>query len=333
MLIGSFIEIIKYSVISAIICGIGVIISYFFQEDGIAFELFKSYVFHFNGILIMGFSYGLLFFVKKNNNMFFNQLLNIVDIPFENQKTILGFHRKATSWKFQNLIAIPITIVGGAILLGHKYPLEGFAKFHLAIFSISIYYCAGILITYFLFYMNIFRHLDNSYKNFKIKKGISYLDFESLNSFLIITSTIGIIAIYLAFRGTLTANFLVSSTDSSIRKLLIFPIVSFLSAPLIVSFYPRFVLKKIYENDLLQKIKDFEENRKLNLTLETSLKEKLELEKLVFDIKEKILMEKNKFPIFNIKDSPSLFIFIVMIIQYLFQQDSVINDFIKSLFR
>jgi hypothetical protein len=63
-----------------------------------------------------------------------------------------------------------------------------------------------------------------------------------------------------------------------------------------------------------------------------SLKERIEMQKTLSEIKEKILLERHQFPIVSLKDSPSLLISILMILQFIGQYDKTINEFFRSFF-
>lgn len=159
------------------------------------------------------------------------------------------------------------------------------------------------------------------------------MEFETINNFFVVTATIGILGIYVGFRGTLTANFLSASNNGAmIRKILIFPVGVFLPVALVYSFYPRYVLKRIYEYDIIKKVRDLEVLRSSALDKEESIKERIGMDKTIAEIKEKLMLERSQFPIISLKDSPSLLVAILMLIQLVAQYDSVISGYLKSLF-
>lgn len=330
MLAKCFLRIIAFSVISFLVCLIGVLIAYFAQGSETAWLLFQSYVFHFDGVLIVGFGYGLLWFIKGTGQQAFNSLFNILDIPKNGQLSLLKYHKWITSPKRNHLVSILVTIIGGIILWNCGYPLSGFSKYFLAVTSISLFYVAGLMSGYFIGSILIFRKLDEMGGKVKIKSGSSPYEIENLNMNLLICSTVGIIALFLAFRGTITANYTYGGNGAFFRNLLVYPIICFLPGILFVNFYCRYVLRKIQENEIIQKIESLQTLSKSEISKTDSNKEKLEMEKLFMEIKEKLLAEKGKIPLLSLKDSPALFISVIFLIQFAVKNDQAINSFFSS---
>ncbi|MBI5021127.1 MAG: hypothetical protein HZB59_06810 [Ignavibacteriales bacterium] len=329
MLIKSFFNIIIWCGISLALCLVGFLISYFYQGPIIAKELFNSWIFYFDGILVGGVGYGLVWFIRKYGSSLLAQINEVITISEEDLPKIFVYSRRMNSTLWKNTIGIPLTIVGGIIMWNCGYPMEGFAKYYLAISSISIYYIGSYLLTFFIFSLLMFKSLEDSEKRLEVTRNIVPLEFENLNYFFVITSTIGVAGIYLGFRGTLTANFILDPDGIITRKLLIFPVILFLPLTLCYSFYPRYVLKKIYENDIIKKVKEIEEKRR-NIPNELiSLKDKIEIDMTLSEIREKLIMERDQFPLISLKDSPSLLISIIMVIQFIAQYDTAINEFFK----
>lgn len=333
MLVNSFLCVLGFCVLSFLLCLLGVFISYLSQGAEIAEALFISYVFHFDGVLIFGTGFGLVWFVRNNGRNILAQLFNLLEISNDDLSKINSSFTKATSAFWLNVIAVPVTVAGGLILWNCGYPLEGFAKYFLAASSISLYYAGGHLLAFFVYSVGLFRTLEESQKRISKVRGATQIEFETLNHFFIVSSTIGIVALYLAFRGTLTANFTSLSSSILAGKLLAFPLVLFLPAPLLYSFYPRYVLKRLYDNDVLRRISQIEEGRYSIDSKETSYKERLEMEKILLEIKDRLMIEMNSLSVFSLKDSPSLLISILMIFQFVVPKDNVVIQFLDSLVR
>lgn len=326
MLIRCFINIIISGGISILLCVLGMLVTSMLQGKEMALDLFNAWIFEFNGILVGGVGLGLLWFIHTYGNNLLNSVNNILNMPDELQEVFIGANNKLVSIFWKNLICIPILLLGGFILWQCNYPLEGFAKYYLAVCSISVYYIAGYILSYFVFTLNLFMLIEKNLARLSIKKEVTYFDMDSFNSFFIITSFFGVLAIYFGLRGTLTANFLFA--DIEFKRFLVLPIVLFLPTTLIYSFYPRFAIKKIYENDLLKRIQQVEVN---SIGIEekiSTIKERLETQKILLEIKEKLLIERNKFPIFSLKDSPSLVMSLIVLIQLVLQNDTTISSFI-----
>ncbi len=329
MTISSFFYFLTWCLVSGILCGIGYGLIYYFQSPEIAYQFFTSWLFYFNGILVGGFGYGLMWYIKKEGKNLLAMVNNLIDIANVDSPRILIFARRATSLKWKNLVGIPLTIIGGILLWNSGYPLFGFAKYYLAICSISIYYVGAYIFTFFIFTLFMFKSIEEGLQSYKIRKRISPLDYESINNFFTITATMGIFAIYFGFRGTLTANFSEISLDGSFRKLLIFPLIIFLPITLVYSFYPRYILKKINDLEILEQVKELENLKSTILQTKISTKEVLEIENLISSIKDKLISERKQMPLISFKDSPSLLIVILMIIQLIIQYDKTISEFFK----
>jgi hypothetical protein len=108
------------------------------------------------------------------------------------------------------------------------------------------------------------------------------------------------------------------------------PAILYLPATLCFSFYPRYVLRKVAECDILCRIQEFEDDaEKLQ---PASLKDGLELRKLILDLKDKMVNEYKAVPLLSFKDAPSLTISLIFVIQFIFQKDSVVAEFFRHLF-
>jgi hypothetical protein len=331
MLLKCFVYILISSLASFLVCLLGTLITYFTQGQELAKAFFSSYIFRFNGVFVAGVGYGLLFFLMEKGKLVFNLLNNIVEFPKEDLQMLMQ-NQKRMSLLWGSVISVPITIIGGIILWNCGYPLSGFAKIFLAATSISLYYIGGSMMSFFIYSSKIFWYLEENENKIKLNKSMSLLHFEQFNSFFIIISTTGILALYLAFRGTLTADFLFAKEGNLSRTLLVFPIILFSAAPLLYSFYPRYVVKRIYDNNIISRITDLEMGKNSQMNENQSIKEKLEMEKLLIDIKESLTIERDKVTIFNIKDIPSILLLIIMFLQFIIPKDNVVMKFIESIF-
>ena len=293
----------------------------------------KAWVVDFDGILVGALGYGLLLFVRSQGKSILAQLNNLIEVPPEHTEKILILHRRTTSWIWTSLISIPITSVGAIVLWNCQFPLTGFAHFYLGICSISIYFVASSILAFFVYTLALFNYIENESQGGLTTplsgKHRTGMDLETIDSFFVITSTIGVAAIYLGFRGTLTAKFV--NSPEVFKSLLILPTALYLPATLCFSFYPRYVLRKIAQCGILCRIQEFESDaEKLQ---PSTLKDGLELRKLILELKEKMVNEYKAMPLLGIKDAPSLTISLFFVIQFVFQKDSVVSDFFGHLFK
>jgi hypothetical protein len=331
MLASSLFYLLGCALLSAGLCVLGVLLTYFIQNEATALGLMNAWVVEFNGILVGATGYGLLLFVRAKGKAILAQLNNLLEVPEEHAKKLLALHHRTTSWFWTNLISIPITIAGAIILWNCQFPLTGFARIYLAACSISVYYVASSILAFFVYTLALFSYIESQSQQglaarFTGKRQAG-MDLETIDSFFVISSTIGVLAIYLGFRGTLTANFV--NTPEVFKSLLILPAILYLPATLCFSFYPRYVLRKIAECDILCRIEEFERDADFK---SSTLKDGLELRKLILELKEKMVGEYRASPLLSIKDAPSLTISILLILQFAFQKDSVVSDFLTNLF-
>jgi hypothetical protein len=332
MLASSLFYLLGCALLSAVLCTIGVLLTYFLQGEATALGLMNAWVVEFNGILVGATGYGLLLFVRAKGRAILAQLNNLLEVSPEHAAKLLKLHHRTISWFWTNLVSIPITVVGAIILWNCRFPLIGFAHIYLAICAISIYYVASSILAFFVYTLALFSYIeDQSQRGLAkrlTKKRQAGMDLTTIDSFFVIASTIGVASIYLGFRGTLTANFV--NTPAVFKSLLILPTILYLPATLCFSFYPRYVLRKIAECDVLCKIQEFEDDaEKLQ---PSNFKDGLELKKLILELKEKMVNEYNATPLLGIKDAPSLTISILLVLQFIFQKDSVVANFFHHLF-
>lgn len=317
------------SLLSIGLCALGVAITYLLQDQEMALGLLRSWVFDFNGVIVGALGYGLMFFVRSGGRTVLAQLRALMDLPDQLQVDLVRHQERVMSWGWANLISVPATAIGAVVLWNCGYPLEGFAQYYLAACSISIYYVATNILAFFLFTLAMFHRLeaasdDREQLRLSPTGRASRIHLETIDFFFVLTSTVGIVAIYAGFRGTLTANF--EGTPELFKDLLILPVVLYLPATLSYSFYPRYVLKKVSERDTLRRIDE---------TLaagepppDADYQSSLELRKLMLEVREKMLQEHKSPPILGLKDAPSLTLSLVIFIQFLWQSDKIVKDFL-----
>ncbi len=309
---------------------IGSVITYAIYDKNTTVLFLNSSVFKFNGILVGGFGYGLMFFIISQGKSILVKLINIVDINENNEHYIANQFTKLVSWKRYFLLSFVVFIIGGYFLWNCGYPMDGFPKMYLAFFSCTIYFVASFILFFFISIIIFFMKLDLFSEKVKMKKNFYQIDLNSFNMFFIITSTIGVFAIYLGFRGTLSANFL--SDNIFFKKMLILPIFLYLPVTLIYSFYPRYILKKVNDHAIIDRIKELDNIYHKEVSKEKSIKSRLKFEKMLLELKERIYMESKQFPIISIKDSFSIFILIIMLLQFIVSNDPAIKEYVKYLF-
>jgi len=326
MFVNIFFKISIFGIISTVLALLGWAITFFFVNQESASLFFESWIFRFNGIFVGGFGYGLCWFVLGNRKNLVQQIKSIFQIVNEETETkIIGYFRNILYSKYYHIISLIITFLGGLVLWNSGFPLDGFPKFYLAISVISMYYVASLLLVFVLYILSLFFFMEKNIDSFKISENTSIIDIELFNSFFIASATVAILALYFGLRGTITANFAHDAVQY--KKFLILPVIIYLPVILIYSFYPRYIIKKLHENSILLKIRDFEKKYLVYDNQTISNKEQLELEKLILEIKEKLMLERAKISILTLKDSPSLLLSIIVFIQFILQKDGALSKF------
>ena len=327
-----------FGVFIAVLCVIGALIIYFTQGEQAALFFIETSIVKFNGILVGATGYGLLAFVHSSGKRMLGVLLSVVSTPDDYAATLAVRVRRVTSWAWVLLLAVPMTIIGGTVLWRAGFPMGGFARIYLATATISIYFVASSILAFYVYTILLFRYLEQYSgtsvdPRFQLKCSFASMDLQMIDSFFVVSSTIGVAAIYFGFRGTLTANFV--GTTELFRKLMVLPLVFYLPATLCYSLYPRYVLRQISECDTLQMVEEFERQATGQAAGQdlNDFKNNLELRKLIFDIKEKMINDRRAVPLLSLKDAPSLTMSIVIVIQLLAQKDSVVANFLQSVFK
>lgn len=329
MIAGAFFALLVSMGLSLGLCLLGCLLTYWLQGMEAALSLFEHWVFRFNGILVGGTTWGMARVIYEHSQSVFNRLMHIIQIDSDDSAGLVREYQKTHSlWRIVGF-GLPIGALGAASLLLSGYPLDGFAKWYLAIGSASLHFAAAFILIYLYYTIRFFRLVDANYPSLTIRQDFSPMQVESFNSYFIITATLGIFASYFAFRGTLTAGFLFPVP--LLEKLLIYPIIMYVPIGLMYSFYPRYVLKKIYDRSILSQLDHLERaRREINSSEGRSIEDRLHLEEILASLREKLTKETRQLPLLDLKDYPSLLMVILMFIQYIWHEDSVIRTFIDG---
>ena len=266
--------------------------------------------------------------IYEHSNGVYNRLIHIIEIDADdNAKLILEFHKAHSGKRIVGFGSI-IGILGAASLVLSGYPLTGFAQWYLAVGSASLHFAAAFILIHLYYTIRFFRLVDANFPTMRVRQDISPLQIDSFNSYFIITATLGIFASYFAFRGTLTAGF--EFPIPLLEKILIYPIIVYVPVGLMYSFYPRYVLKRIRDRSIISHLDHLEQvRREINSSDSRSIDDRLRLEEIVANLREKLTRETRQFPILSINDYPSLFIAILMFIQFILHEDSAVSEFFE----
>jgi hypothetical protein len=182
----------------------------------------------------------------------------------------------------------------------------------------SIYYIAAFLLFHFVEITLAFNQLFESMGSVEFKRIYSPLHLENLTNYLAITTTLGLIAIYAGFRGTLTAGF--EFHNETWRTFLSIPVILFLPGTLFYNYYPRYVLRKILQH------KVFRTMEKLGASEERDVKS------LLLDLKEAAVLDSQILPFLDYKTLPSYLIAVLFAVSLAYSNDPALRTFINYLF-
>lgn len=207
------------------------------------------------------------------------------------------------------------------------------------------------MLAYGVFALHIFHLLEKNIGSVRLQDDVNIMELENFNLYLSTVYLAGTLALYFAFRGTLTANFTFvppsrlvegavnlfvapGSTYSSVRNLLLYPIVIFLPLALFSGFYVKLVLRKVYLASIKQKILDIDALAKPIIedadskSLGTAV---IEVRKTVMELKEKIIQNNRVLPLVTLTDSPSIVLTLVVALQFIWINDRHIKGFFEGL--
>lgn len=313
---------------------------------------FASYFYFWNGLLVATAGFGALHFaITTQRNQFHFLVSEILDLGEE--QSVLVFNRLDQLYGFKNkqLIAIPILLVGAFILYVCGYPMAGLPKIYLWMASSCMFYAGGLMLAYAVYSLRVFQALEENCDRIRLKDNVNIVELENFNLYLSVLFLAATAALYFAFRGTLTANFtfvaphqwvddlvnnltLQSASYSSVRNLLIYPIVVFLPLSLFAGFYMKLVLRRIYLNDIRKKVEEIDalampaieqasdENPELQI---------MEIRKAALELKGKIIENNKVLPLVTLKDAPSIALLIVVLVQFIWINDGQVKSFFEAL--
>jgi hypothetical protein len=298
------------------------------QGQGAASDLTIAWFFAFDGILAGAAGYGTIFFMCREGSILTSALRSVIEVPDSLQEEFRQHMEFFKPWWRPFLVAVVLTVIGGFIATGAGIPLKGFAHRYLLVMVISFYFVGSYGLMFILGVLDLFRFIDtnaDSVPDERIKLKAPFLSqgIQTIDLFLIVSSGMCVFAVYVCFRGTLTAF---AGAPPAFYKALIIPVFFYLPASLVYSFYTRYVLRQVWENDTFAAIDQFAEETKLDVV--QNLKERLELRKLILDVKEKMLMERRALPLISFKDAPTLTMALLMAIQLIAQKDPIVSVFL-----
>lgn len=311
-----------------------------------------SYVYYWDGLLVVMSGFGALHFGMTTYKQQIHYLFfEILDITGNLRIVITAELGKLYSFWNKQFIAIPVLIIGAMILYICGYPMVGFPQYFLWLSSSFMFYAGGLMLAYGVFSLHIFHVLESNIQNVSLQDGVNIVELENFTLYVSTLFLAATLALYFAFRGTLTANFtfappnqlieqivnlfLAPGSDySSVRNLLLYPIVLFLPLTLFSGFYMKLILRKIYLGSIKRKIFEIDSLAK-PIIEDADSKDPaitiIEVRKTVMELKEKIIQNNKVLPLVTLNDSPSIVLMIVVVLQFIWINDKHIKTFFEGL--
>ena len=207
------------------------------------------------------------------------------------------------------------------------------------------------MLAYGVFSLRIFHLLEKNLESVRLQDDVNIIELENFNLYLSTLFLTTALALYFAFRGTLTANFTFTppnqlieqivnlfiapgSNYSSVRNLLLYPIVVFLPLALFSGFYMKLVLRKIYLASIKRKVLEIDALAKPVIDDADSKNPAvviIEVRKMVMELKEKIIQNNTVLPLVTLKNSPSIVLMLVVVLQFIWINDRHIKGFFDGL--
>jgi hypothetical protein len=336
---------------SVTVCGAGLGLTFLYDATQ-ARTFFLSYVYYWNGLLVGMTGFGALHFARSTFKQQFNLLaFSILESDDDLKVLIVSQLDSLFSLRNKQAIAIPVFVVGASMLYICGYPMSGLPRWYLWVTSSAMFYAGGLMLAYAMYALKFFNSLEKNEDKLGLQENVNIVELENFNLYLSILFLTATVALYVAFRGTLTANFTFTPPErwigeavmlltapgtayASVRNLLLYPIVIFLPLSLFASFYMKLVLRRIYLSSIKRKISEIDRLAKPIIDeADVSKIAVIEVRKAVVDLKDKIIENNKVLPMITVKDSPSIALVIIVILQFIWINDAQIKQFFDGLLR
>lgn len=295
---------------------LGAFVVLLFEGKTAALDALHVTVQNMKGPWVWAFGYGLMSFIMVMGKSLGNELNAILEPGEDTAKTILLLER-STLHRHALRYTIPITLLGVLLTFAYGIPLSGLGKWLVGLGIVSIYYVGAFLLTHFIGVTAAFHGLYKHMDEVDFRSRFSPLHLENFVNYLAITTGLGAMALYVGFRGTLTADF--NFAHEVWQTFLITPLVLFLPATLFYNFYPRYVMRKIVQHKVFQTM------NKLGISSDEDTKS------LLLDIKETAMIHSQILPFLDYKTIPSYIISVLFVFSLAYHNDLTVKAFFDRL--
>jgi hypothetical protein len=320
----------RWGIGSAALCALSCLLTFAVQGANAAAALLDAWMNTFNGILVGAAGYGAVFFLCRQRGTVAGVLDNVFDVPRALHYEFAQHLDRVRAQRIApHVTAVVLTAIGGFIACSAGIPLKGLSHWLLTGAVLS-FYCVGayglmVIVALLRLFHFVDGHLDPAAaQRISLKRPFRGIDVQTIDLFFVISSAMCIFAVYICFRTTITAF---AKAPLPYYKAMIIPVFFFLPAALVYSFYPRYVLRQVWEADTFLAIDRYVVETDSAGALD--LKSRLELRKLILEVKERMLADRRALPLLSFKDAPTLTLSILMLLQLVAEKDPVIAGWFK----
>jgi hypothetical protein len=302
-------------VVSGLI-GVCSLVAWFVDGRQAAMELLDFAVVRIKGPWVWTFGWGLAAFVVRQGRLL---PLDLNGLLVANGASAIATGRieRSTHHVPAMWYTVPITALGALLTYAYGVRHDSVAQIGVFLAFCSIYYVAAFLLFHFVEVTRAFHGLFESMSEVKFKQLYSPLHLENLNTYLALTTAIGLVAIYAGFRGTLTAGF--QFRDELWRTFLSTPLILFLPGTLFYNYYPRYVLRRILQHRV------FETMERL------AGADQVEMKELLLDLRESAVTSSELLPFLDHKSLPSYLLAVFFAISLAYNGDPAVRAFFDHL--
>lgn len=193
---------------------IGYLICLVFYTSEIASKFTNSFVWRFNGILIITTGYGALIFALRTFKEYYHSLIyNIFEIKESNKIEIFSALQNLWNYRNKQYISLMFLLVGSIILFLCGYPHSGFPKYYLWITSSSLFYVGGLMFAYLIYAIILFNKIEKFGNKIILQKNTTIIElcktfisssFDNFESFFflngLLSLSIFLILFFILFR-------------------------------------------------------------------------------------------------------------------------------------
>lgn len=333
MIVHACIYILAGGALSGVLFGIGWVLTLLLQGELMAAQLTTAWLSTFSGVSVAAAGYGLLFFVARERHRIGPALLNVFEVPDECKQDFRRRLSAIRAWSLRRYVTALLTLIGGIVLVRAGIPLNGFAHWYLTAAVVSYYLIGAYILMIFVAILSVFAYVDDhaspdAAQRFRLRVPLRSIAIKTIDSYLIISALLGLLAIYHAFRTTLTAF---AGAPGPYYELMVLPLFFFVPATLVYSFYPRYVLREVWDSDTHVLLERVAPDSLLDGSSDP--KAQLELHVLLIEVKAKMVEERKSVPLLTFKDAPALLLAAFTAFQFFLQKDPVIVNFFKLIFK